>query len=140
MTQANGQLKGNGARASTNGSAPPVWVEICPLDDLVPDRGVCALVGAHQVAVFRIAGAGEAGDELFALSNFDPFSKAFVLSRGIVGSRGDRLKVASPIYKQSFDLRTGQCLDDPGVAVPTFEVRAIDGVVQVALPPSRGGA
>ncbi|MGH8885921.1 MAG: nitrite reductase small subunit NirD [Egibacteraceae bacterium] len=112
------------------GTGSRTWVDVCALDDIVPDRGVAALIGRRQVAVFRVA----PDDELFALSNYDPFSKAFVLSRGIVGSKGDRLKVASPIYKQNFDLRTGQCLDDPSVAVPTFEVRVIDGRVQVALP------
>lgn len=109
---------------------PPVWVDVCSLDDLLPGRGVCALVGSQQVALFRL----EADGELFALSNYDPFSRAYVLSRGIVGSRGERLKVASPIYKQSFDLRTGECLDDPSVKVPTFEVRAVGHRVQVALP------
>jgi nitrite reductase (NADH) small subunit len=57
-----------------------------------------------------------------------------VLSRGIVGSKGDRVKVASPVYKQGFDLRTGECLDDAGVSVATFPVRLVDGRVQVALP------
>ncbi len=60
-------------------------VDVCALDDIVPDRGVAALIGRHQVAVFRVA----PDDELFALSNYDPFSKAFVLSRGIVGSKDD---------------------------------------------------
>ncbi len=105
------------------------WVDVCPLDKLIPGRGVCALVGELQVAVFRVA-----GEELYALSNFDPFSKAFVLSRGIVGSRAERLKVASPVYKQSFDLETGVCLDDATVSVRTFEVRVVDGMVQVAAP------
>lgn len=106
-----------------------VWVDVCPLATLIPGRGVCALVGPYQVAVFMV-GPGE----VYALSNFDPFSNAFVLSRGIVGSRGDRLKVASPVYKQSFDLETGVCLDDQSVSVPTFEVRVEDGMVQVASP------
>jgi nitrite reductase (NADH) small subunit len=110
-------------------SRPSTWTDVCPLAKLIPGRGVCALVGAHQVAVFRVG-----PDEVHALSNFDPFSQAFVLSRGIVGSRGDRLKVASPVYKQSFDLQTGECLDDPSVSVPTFEVRVEDGMVQVAAP------
>ena len=55
---------------------------------------------------------------LFAIGNFDPFSKAFVLCRGIVGDKGGVPKIASPIYKQTFDLRTGQCLEDPRVRVP----------------------
>ncbi|MDQ6617595.1 MAG: nitrite reductase small subunit NirD [Actinomycetota bacterium] len=104
------------------------WVDVCPFDQLISGRGVCALVGGLQVAVFRV------DEELFALANFDPYSQAFVLSRGIVGSRGDRLKVASPIYKQSFDLHTGECLDDPAVSVPTFAARVVDGRVQVARP------
>jgi nitrite reductase (NADH) small subunit len=106
------------------------WVDVCSLDDLVLDRGVCALVGPYQVALFRVSPDGA----LYALSNYDPFSGAYVLSRGIVGSTGDTPKVASPVYKQSFDLRTGHCLDDPSVAVMTFGVRAIDGRVHVGLP------
>jgi nitrite reductase (NADH) small subunit len=105
-------------------------VDVCPLADLVPNRGVAALAGSHQVAVFLV----EPGGHLHALSNYDPFSRAFVLSRGIVGSRGETLKVASPVYKQSFDLRTGACLDDPSVAVATFAVRVHRGTVQVAIP------
>ncbi len=106
------------------------WVDVCDVDDLAIDRGACALVDGRQIAVFRVAPSGE----LFALSNFDPFSGAYVLSRGIVGSRGDVVKVASPVYKQSFDLRTGQCLDDPAVTVETFPVRSVDGRVLVGVP------
>ena len=110
--------------------AVPTWVDVCPFDDLVPDRGVCALVAGRQVAVFRVA----PDDELFAIANHDPFSGANVLSRGIVGSKGGTPKVASPMYKQSFDLRTGVCLDDPGVSVPIFAVRRRGPMVQVAVP------
>jgi len=120
------------------------WVDICPLDRLILDRGVAAKVGPSQVAVFRVghgrcdegasSPSGGEPDLVYALSNYDPFSMANVLSRGIVGCKDGRLKVASPVYKQSFDLTTGQCLDDPEVSVPTFEVRVLDGHVQVALP------
>ncbi len=120
------------SRTNRDVLATPAWVDVCPLDKLVPGRGVCALVAGRQVAVFRVL--GEEGEEVYALSNYDPFSRAFVLSRGIVGSKAERLKVASPVYKQSFDLETGVCLDDATVSVPTFEVRILDGVVQVASP------
>src|SRR3954452_16126532 len=106
------------------------WTDVCAADDLEPDRGLCARVGDHHVAVFRTS----PDDAVYAIANHDPFSGASVLSRGIVGSRGDTPKVVSPIYKQSFDLRTGQCLDDPAVAVPIFPVRVVDGRVQVRLP------
>jgi nitrite reductase (NADH) small subunit len=61
----------------------------------------------------------------------DPFSGASVLSRGIVGDREGRPTVASPIYKQVFELATGICLDDPSVSVPTYPARVSNGVVEV---------
>ena len=101
---------------------------ICPWSRLPVDRGVAALVDGEQVAVFRTA-----GDGLHAVSNHDPFSGAMVMSRGIVGGRGDRLTIASPVYKQVFDLVTGVCLDEPGVRLQVHCVRVHDGVVEVAL-------
>jgi nitrite reductase (NADH) small subunit len=101
---------------------------ICPHDRLPVDRGVAALVDGTQVAVFRTSDGA-----LHAVSNLDPFSGAMVIARGIVGSRGDRVTVASPVYKQSFDLTTGECLDDPAVRLEVHAVRVRDGVVEVAL-------
>ncbi len=103
------------------------WTVVCPLDRLDPDRGVAALVDGVQVALFRTA------DELFAIDNRDPVTGAYVLSRGIVGSRGGLPTVASPLHKQVYDLRTGDCLDLPGVSVTRHEVRCRDGMVEVRL-------
>ena len=105
------------------------WLDVCAAEDLIPDRGVCALVGGRQVAIFKVSPLGE----LYALDNHDPFCGANVMSRGIVGSRGDVPKVASPMYKQNFDLRTGVCLDDPSVALPTYAVRESGGRIEVAV-------
>lgn len=104
------------------------WNDVCELKALPIGRGVCALVDGVQVALFRVT-----ADDVFAVSNFDPFSEAYVMSRGIVGSRGDVPKVASPMYKQSFDLRTGVCLDDPSVSLDTFDVRVRDGRIEVRV-------
>jgi len=92
-----------------------------------------ALLGTTQVSIFRTYGA-DGGDEVLAIGNVDPFSGAAVLSRGIVGDRGGVPTVASPVYKQVFDLRTGRCLDDPAVTVPTYPVRVHDGLVEIGLP------
>jgi uroporphyrinogen-III synthase len=107
------------------------WVDVCELSKLPLDRGVCALVGRDQVAVFRLS----PNDEVYAVGNYDPFSKAFVLSRGIVGSKGDVLKISSPVYKHGFCLRTGASLDDPGVRIDTYRTRVVGGRVQVASVP-----
>ncbi|WP_200887126.1 nitrite reductase small subunit NirD [Pimelobacter simplex] len=103
---------------------------VCRLDQVQRESGVVALVGGADVAVFRTY-----DDEVFALANVDPFGQASVLSRGIVGTTArdgaDVPFVASPLLKQRFDLRTGVCLDDPEVAVATYDVRVVDGVVVV---------
>jgi len=105
------------------------WVDVCLLAAIAPNTGVCALVAGQQVAIFRFG----TGSDVFAISNYDPFSKAFVLSRGIVGDRNGIRKVASPIYKQNFNLITGQCLDDETVSIPSFKVRVVEDRVQVAV-------
>ena len=103
------------------------WTRVCALDDVLPRTGACALVRGQQIAVVR----PNDSDQFYALSNYDPFSKAFVLSRGIVGDKGGVPKITSPIYKQGYDLRSGQCLDDPAVKVPTYPVRVTDGQVEI---------
>ncbi|RJK96844.1 nitrite reductase small subunit NirD [Vallicoccus soli] len=108
------------------------WVPVCPYDALVPDRGAAAIVDGDQVALFRTADGA-----VHAVGNRDPFSGANVLARGIVGGRGDVPTVASPMYKQAFDLRTGRCLDDAAVALPVWRTRVRDGLVEV-LAPGRG--
>ncbi len=108
------------------------WEDVCALEEIVPWTGVCALVAGRQVAIVRTA------DAVHAIGNLDPFSKAYVLSRGIVGDRGGIPKIASPIFKQSFDLRTGRCLDDPRVRVPSYEVRVERGRVLVHREPRPG--
>ena len=104
------------------------WTTICSLDRILPNTGVCALINSQQIAVFRV---GE-GNDVYAIENYDPFSKAYVLSRGIVGDRNGIPKVASPIYKQNFSLLTGECLDDSTVKLRTFVVQVVDGQVQVS--------
>jgi nitrite reductase (NADH) small subunit len=96
---------------------------VCRLDDIVPYTGVCALVDGRQIAIFRLG-----DDSLHAIDNFDPFSQANVLSRGIVGDLKGEVVVASPVYKQHFNLASGQCLEDPAVSVSVFRV-SLDGDV-----------
>lgn len=103
---------------------------ICPLSRLQPNRGVAALLpDGAQVAVFRTA-----DDQVYALSNIDPFAGAAVLSRGIVGDRGGVPVAVSPIFKNAFDLRTGVCVDDPDVSVEVYPVRVDAGMVLVGVP------
>ncbi|HEU5073486.1 MAG TPA: nitrite reductase small subunit NirD [Polyangiaceae bacterium] len=115
------------------------WIDVCAVEDILVGTGVAALVRGHQVAIFRPTAEGP----IYALSNFDPFSHAFVIARGILGDKGGVLKVASPIFKQNFALATGQCLDDPSVSLESYPVRVVSGRVTIQIsrdssPPESG--
>ena len=103
------------------------WTSACPLSHLIPGRGVAVLLrGGEQVALFLLDDG-----TLRAVGNFDPFGRAAVMSRGIVGDRGGEPTVASPLLKQVFSLDDGRCLDDPSVRLPVYDVRVWAGVVQI---------
>ncbi len=113
----------------SNDRIPVSWTPVCALDDIVPNTGVCALVNGEQIAVFHVA---DAAGGVFAIGNVDPASRAAVLSRGLIGNLGERVVVASPLYKHHFDLRTGECLEAPAQSVTTYPSRVEDGFVWVA--------
>src|SRR5258708_12172494 len=105
------------------------WHAICALEDIVPESGAAALVDGKEVAVFRVR------DAVFAIGNYDPASDAHVISRGIVGDIGEEVVVASPIYKQHFNLITGRCLEEPRFAVPAYMAEVRDGQIWVRAKP-----
>ena len=105
------------------------WQDVCSVDDLQPDSGVCALVKGQQVAIFYMP----KDKAVYAINNFDPFGCANVLSRGLIGDINGQPVVASPLYKQHFNLQTGVCLEDETVTIPTYAVRIEDGSVQISM-------
>ena len=110
---------------------PGVWLDVCEINDVLPNTGVCALVGKKPVAIFRLNRRDTDQDEWFGLDNIDPFSKISVLSRGLLGDQAGEPKVASPIYKQSFSLRTGACLNNPEIMLQTWQVRVNGNRIEV---------
>ena len=116
--------------ASTRDADVTTYTRVCRVEDIEVEGGVAALVDGEAVAIFRTYGGN-----VHAMSNVDPFSRASVMSRGIVGTRQvdgcEVVFVASPMHKQAFCLRTGQCLDDAAVRIPVHDVRVVDGDVLV---------
>ncbi|MEW2068058.1 nitrite reductase small subunit NirD [Streptomyces sp. NPDC007346] len=95
------------------------WLTVCDLDRLSPGRGAAVLLpDGGQAALFM-----DRSGAVHAIGNRDPFTGAYVLSRGLLGSAEGRPFVASPLLKQRFDLATGACLDDEEVSVPVYPVR-----------------
>ncbi|UHQ56598.1 MULTISPECIES: nitrite reductase small subunit NirD [Microbulbifer] len=123
---------------------PTPWQPVCQRSDLVADSGVCVLVGdvsaagplapRRSIALFFIPHAEQ---QLYAIDNWDPIAGAGVIARGIIAEVDGELTVASPLYKQHFRLRDGQCLEDPGIRLDTFAA-AFDGdtVVIASMPDS----
>lgn len=103
------------------------WVNICHINDILPQTGVCALLGHEQVAIFR----PYHDEQIFAISNIDPFFRASVLSRGVIAEHNGELWVASPLKKQRFRLSDGLCMEDESHSVAHFDVRVKDGQVQL---------
>jgi nitrite reductase (NADH) small subunit len=105
------------------------WKDVCNANDLQPDSGVCALVDGQQIAIFYMVKE----KAVYALHNYDPIGKANVLSRGMIGDIKDEPVVASPLYKQHFNLKTGVCVEDGQVTVPVYPVRITNGRVEIQV-------
>ena len=105
--------------------------KICSSNDLIPNSGICALLNTknehnqdtdEQIAIFYLPDTEE---KVFAISNWDPIGEANVLSRGIIGNINEEIVVASPLYKQHFNLKTGQCLEED-IQIKTYPI-SFDG-------------
>lgn len=105
------------------------WLNVCKVSDLQPNSGVCALVSDKQIALFYFPKQ----NEVYAISNFDPFGEANVLSRGIIGDYHGEIVVASPLLKQHFVLKTGVCLENVDVKIPAYACRIENDVVQIQM-------
>lgn len=105
------------------------WIDVCAVDDLQPDSGVCALVAGQQIALFYLSKT----QQIFAVSNFDPIGKANVLSRAMIGDLGGEPMLASPLYKQHYSLQTGICFEYADIKIATYPVRIDNNRVAVKL-------
>ncbi|MFO7689784.1 MAG: nitrite reductase small subunit NirD [Cryobacterium sp.] len=105
-----------------------VWERVCALGDLEPSWGEAALVRQEQIALFLLSPT-----EIYAVTHRDPHTAAHVMARGIVGSKGDRPTISSPLHKQVYDLGTGECFSDPALALQTYPTRVVGGFIEVAV-------
>ena len=101
------------------------------MSDVPDDGGIAVRCGALQLALFRLASSGE----WYATQNLCPHKREMVLARGIVGDQAGAPKVACPLHKKTFDLRTGVCLSGDALEIATFPVRVDGDHVLVELPP-----
>ncbi|MBM7050424.1 MULTISPECIES: nitrite reductase small subunit NirD [unclassified Rothia (in: high G+C Gram-positive bacteria)] len=101
---------------------------ICSLNDLEENWGEVALIGDHQYAIFRTH-----DDRVYVTDHQDPNSGSLVIARGIVGEKDGKRTVTSPLYKEIYDLETGECLSGADYVLPVYEVENKDGEIFVLL-------
>jgi len=105
-----------------------VWERACAVADLEPSWGEAALIRRKQIALFLLSPT-----EIYAVDHRDPQTEANVMARGIVGSKGDRPTIASPLHKEVYDLGTGECFTNPRLALHTYDTRVVGGYIEVAV-------
>ena len=107
------------------------WVRVAAVKDVPDEGGIAVRWGGIQLALFRLTSRGE----WYATQNECPHKRQMVLARGIVGDQAGAPKVACPLHKKTFDLRTGACLSGDPLEIATFPVRIDGDDVLIGLPP-----
>lgn len=105
------------------------WVEAAPVSEFDTDAGKAVMIDGKQIAVYYFMDQ----NEWYATDNNCPHRGQQALSRGMVGSEGDEPKVACPIHKKSFSLKTGKCLSGEDYAVNTYPVKVENDVVFIGI-------
>ncbi|QEG37230.1 nitrite reductase large subunit NirB [Bythopirellula goksoeyrii] len=133
------QIQSSPVKHEANGTskrppAPkPEWIEVGNVADFPRDGGAAIKYGDVQIAVFNFSSRGE----WYACQNMCPHKNAFVLSRGILGSVGEEPKVACPLHKKPFSLKSGESLSGEDFSVKVFPIKVEAGKVLVELPPKQ---
>ncbi|CAM2790272.1 nitrite reductase (NAD(P)H) small subunit [Skermania piniformis] len=101
------------------------WVTVCPLDQLIPGRGVAVrLSGGRKISLFRLDDG-----TLCAVGDVEPSVRP-ISARAVAGAcPGEPIVVAAVA---TFSLIDGRCLTDPTRSVPVYDVRVDAGIVEVA--------
>src|SRR3989338_8585222 len=109
--------------SNTSWLASDMWQKVAQTTDILPESGGCVFIGGKQIAIFQI----DAGREWFATQNLCPHTRVMALSRGLVGDTNNEPKVACPVHKNTFDLRTGKHLGgNEQFTLKTYPIK-IDG-------------
>ena len=116
------------------------WIQVCQTNDVRVGGSGCVKLGEVQIALFRMQ-EGTDGERWYAVQNLCPHDSRQVLSRGLSGDAKGEPKVACPLHKNSFSLRTGEHLagaaTNPEWTLETFPVKEIDGLVFLEFDTAR---
>lgn len=105
------------------------WLKVGKTGEFPDNAASAILYGETQLAVFNNKNRGE----WYCTQNMCPHKQAFVLSQGIVGDADGKPKVACPLHKKQFDLKTGSEIDGD-LQILRFDTKIEGDDVLVHLP------
>jgi nitrite reductase (NADH) small subunit len=105
------------------------WVHACNVADVPENGGVCVKYNEEQIALFHFTRL----NEWFATQNLCPHRQQMVLSRGMIGTKGEEPKVACPFHKKTFSLKTGECLSGDECGIKTYHVKVENSRVFIGI-------
>ena len=122
----------------TKETAPDSWEWIFAGDvaDYPNNGGLAVKHGTQELAVFHLPDQSSE-DQWIATQNLCPCKQARVVSRGLVGQQPSGvLTIADPIYKTTYNLRTGEGIANSSLNLSTFQTKVEGSKVFVKVPPS----
>ncbi|WP_276168690.1 nitrite reductase small subunit NirD [Zobellia alginiliquefaciens] len=106
-----------------------VWFKAGPALKFPKNGGACIKYKDKQIAVFNFTRQGT----WYACQNLCPHKMEMVLSRGMIGEEDMQPKVACPLHKNTFSLKTGENLNGSLDAIATYPVKIEDDFVYVGF-------
>ena len=106
-----------------------VWFKAAKVSDFPKNGGACIKYNNKQIAVFNF----ERKQEWYACQNVCPHKMEMVLSRGMIGDQGGVPKVACPMHKKTFSLKSGENLNGDLEPIATYPVKIENGFVYIGF-------
>ena len=96
-----------------------VWFKVASVNDFPENGGACIKYKDKQIAVYNFTRM----NTWYACQNLCPHKLEMVLSRGMIGDDRGIPKVACPMHKKTFSLKTGENLNGDLAAIATYPVK-----------------
>ena len=106
-----------------------IWFKAAAVVKFPKNGGACVKYKDKQIAVFNFTREGT----WYACQNLCPHKMEMVLSRGMIGEDQGVPKVACPLHKNSFSLKTGKHLNGDLDRIATYPVKIEDGFVYIGF-------
>lgn len=105
------------------------WFKAAPVSKFPMNGGACIKYKDKQIAVFNFTRE----ETWYACQNLCPHKMEMVLSRGMIGEDNMEPKVACPLHKNTFSLKTGENLNGSLNAIATYPVKVEDDFVYIGF-------